>query len=90
MIKKLRNRLSKSFTDSLYFVNLILAWLFTIWCSLLTVYGDNWGVQDYSVIIYGMPLVFTELSVHTAFIISKAKAENLNMHCKEEEDEYDM
>lgn len=87
-MKKLFSRLSKSFTDSLYFVNLILAWLFVIWCSLLTVYGDNWGVQDYSIIVYGLPLVFAELSVHTGFIITKATKENLNMH-KEDEDELD-
>lgn len=87
-MNKLFSRLSKSFTDSLYFVNLLLAWLFVIWCSLLTVYGDNWGVQDYSIIVYGLPLVFAELSVHTGFIITKATKENLNMH-KEDEDELD-
>lgn len=86
-MKKLKCRLSKSFTDSLYFANLIITWLFTIWCSLLTVFGDNWGVQDYSIIVYGMPLVFAELSVHTGFIISKATKENLNMHREESEND---
>lgn len=77
-MKKLIKRLSKSYTDSLYFLNLLLAWLFTIWASVLTVFGDNWGVADYSVIVYGLPLVWAELSVHTGFIINKATRENLN------------
>lgn len=80
----MRKRIKKSFTDCLYFVNLLLAWIFTVWCSLLTVFGDNWGVQDYSIIVYGMPLVFAELSVHTGFIISKATKENLNKYSTEE------
>lgn len=81
----MRKRLKRSFTDCLYFVNLSFAWLFTVWCSLLTVFGDNWGVQDYSIIVYGMPLVFAELSVHTGFIISKATKENLCKFSNKEE-----
>ena len=85
-MKKLIKRLSKSFTDSLYFANLFITWIFVIWCSLLTVFGDNWGVQDYSLIMCGLPLVFAELGVHTGFIIWKAKSENIAKHdiCMEE------
>lgn len=83
-MKKLIKRLSKSYTDSLYFLNLIMAWLFTIWASILTVFGDNWSVADYSLIVYGLPLVWAEVSVHTGFIITKATRENLNKYNMEE------
>lgn len=77
---KFFKRLSKSYTDRLYFLNLAMAWLFTIWCNVLTIFGDNWGVQDYSIIVYGLPLVWAELGVHTGFVIWKAKAENINKY----------
>lgn len=83
-MKKLIKRLSKSYTDSLYFLNLIMAWLFTIWASILTVFGDDWCVADYSLIVYGLPLVWAEVSVHTGFIITKATRENLSKYNMEE------
>lgn len=66
----------RGFTDKLYWMNLRFAWIFTIVCVLLNAISGYLGVYDLSVITYGLPVVWGELGIHTAFIIWKAKTEN--------------
>lgn len=68
----------RGFTDRLYFANLIFAWSYTVLCLLFTLFGKNLEVEDYSFVSIVCPLVWAELTVHTGFIIHKAKCENLS------------
>lgn len=77
MIKKISER---GFTDRLYFLNLALSWLFIIICIVMTALSGKLGIQDLSLVSVGIPAVFTELGVHTGFIVWKAKTENINKH----------
>lgn len=72
MIKK------RGFTDKLYFLNLTLSWLFIIVCIVITAQSGKLGIQDLSLVSVGIPAVFTELGVHTGFIVWKAKTENIS------------
>lgn len=72
MIKK------RGFTDKLYFLNLTLSWLFIIVCIVLTALSGRLGITDLSLVSVGIPAVFTELGVHTGFIVWKAKTENIS------------
>ena len=74
---------SRGFTDKLYVLNLTFTWLFTIICLVLTFYQSDLGIIDFSVVIYGLPVVWGELSVHTGFIIWKSKAENMAKYNKD-------
>lgn len=69
---------NRGFTDKLYFMNLLFTWLYTILCVVLTCLGGRIGIEDYSFVSIVTPLIWAELGVHTGYIISKAKAENLN------------
>ena len=71
--KKIRNR---GFTDRLYFLNLILAWLFIVVCIIVTLLSGSLGITDLSLVSVGIPAVFAEVAVHSGFIIWKAKVEN--------------
>ena len=72
MIKK------RGFTDKLYFLNLTLSWLFIIVCIVITALSGRLGITDLSLVSVGIPAVFTELGVHTGFIVWKAKTENIS------------
>ena len=72
MIKK------RGFTDKLYFLNLTLSWLFIIVCIVITALSGTLGITDLSLVSVGIPAVFTELGVHTGFIVWKAKTENIS------------
>ena len=74
MIKK------RGFTDKLYFLNLTLSWLFIIICIILTALSGRLGITDLSLVSVGIPAVFTELGVHTGFIVWKAKTENISKY----------
>ena len=66
----------RSFTDKLYVFNLIASWLFITICILLTIFSGYLNITDLSIVSVGIPTIFAELSVHTGFIIWKAKVEN--------------
>lgn len=66
----------RGFMDKLYFLNLSFAWLFTVACLLLNTFSGYLGVYDLSVVNGGLPVVWGELTVHTGFMIWKAKCEN--------------
>lgn len=78
---------NRGFTDKLYFLNLILSWSFLIVCVIVTVFSGRLGILDLSLISFGIPAVFTELGIHTAFIIWKAKTENISKYSQERCDE---
>ncbi len=75
-MKKLLFR--RGFMDKLYFYNLRFAWSFTVACFILTaISGQKWlNITDMSIVSAGLPVVWGELSIHTGFIIWKAKTEN--------------
>lgn len=73
--KRIRNR---GFTDKLYFANLTFSWIYTILCLLFTLLGQKIGIEDYSFVSIVCPLVWAELTVHTAFVVWKSKVENLS------------
>lgn len=70
----------RGFTDRLYFLNLMLTWMYTILCVILTCLGGLIGIEDYSFVSVVSPLIWAELSIHTGFIIWKAKTENMSKH----------
>ena len=74
---------NRGFTDKLYFINLIFTWIYTILCLIFTLLGKNIGIEDYSFVHVVCPLIWAELTVHTAFIIWKAKVENLSKWTKD-------
>ena len=69
---------NRGFTDKLYFLNLTLSWLFIIVCIVITALSGTLGITDLSLVSVGIPAVFTELGVHTGFIVWKAKTENIS------------
>lgn len=69
---------NRGFTDKLYLINLIASWLFVLIGIICTFLESVCGVIDMTVFNVGIPCVFTELSVHTGFIIWKAKQENIS------------
>ena len=70
----------RGFTDYLYFLNLTLSWLFIITCILITIFSGRLGITDLSLVSVGIPAVFTELGIHTGFIVWKAKTENISKY----------
>ena len=73
--RRIRNR---GFTDKLYFINLLFAWIYTALCMVFTLAGSSLQIEDYSFVSIVCPLVWAELTVHTGLIIHKAKCENLS------------
>ena len=80
--KKAREKLKRrsSFSDRLYWLNFKMAWLFVFVCLLLTVFSGKLGIMDMSIVTVGVPAAFTELGLHTGFIIWKHKVENCRKH----------
>jgi len=70
----------RGFTDKLYFANLTLAWIYTILCLIFSLLGNVIGIQDYSFVHVVCPLVWAEVTVHTGFVVWKAKVENLSKY----------
>jgi len=77
----------RGFTDKLYFLNLTLSWLFVLVCIVITAFSGVLGITDLSLVSVGMPAVFTELGIHTGFIVWKAKTENINKYNQEHIDD---
>lgn len=67
---------SRGFTDRLYIINLIFVILLTIASYLLTIYATKLEIFDTSLFSTALMAAWAELSIHTGFIISKAKKEN--------------
>lgn len=68
---------SRGFTDKLYVVNLIFC-VATVIISFVAIFMSGIiGITDLSPISVIIPSAFSELAVHTGFVIWKAKAENM-------------
>lgn len=70
----------RGFTDKLYYYNFRAVWVFVVACYILTAVSGYLGVTDLSIVTVGIPAAFTELGLHTGFVIWKAKAENCRKH----------
>lgn len=73
---------NRGYTDKLYFANLCFSWIYTILsiglCYIL-VFIEKVNAEAYCTMCGAIgALVWTELGVHTAFIVHKAKTENLS------------
>lgn len=66
----------RGFTDKLYYYNFRAVWVFVWACFVLTSFSGILNITDLSIVSFGIPAAFTELGIHTAFIIWKAKTEN--------------
>ena len=74
---KISSNSQRGFTDRLYRLNFILTWVFVVICIALTAVSGLWGITDLAVVTVGIPAAFTELGIHTGFVVWKAKNENL-------------
>ena len=82
---------SRGFTDKLYFQNLTLSWIFILVCVILQIYAIQHEAMTLDIAVYGIPAVFAELSIHTGFVVWKAKHENISkfgLKSLEEGDEF--
>lgn len=66
----------RGFTDKLYYYNFRAVWVFVTACFILTAVSGYLGVTDLSIVTVGIPAAFTELGLHTGFVVWKAKMEN--------------
>lgn len=67
---------NRGFMDRLYFLNFIVVWVFVSLCYLLTLFSGFCALSDLSIVSVGVPCAFTELGIHTGFIVWKAQREN--------------
>ena len=73
---------SRGFTDRLYMLNFVMVWLFVWACFIATLFSGILGVTDLSAINTAIACAFTELGLHTGFVVWKAKVENMAKHNK--------
>lgn len=66
----------RGFMDRLYLLNFVTVWVFVFLCYVLTVFSGFCAISDLSIVSVGVPCAFTELGIHTGFIVWKAKTEN--------------
>lgn len=66
----------RGFMDRLYLLNFVTVWVFVCLCYVLTVFSGFCAISDLSIVSVGVPCAFTELGIHTGFIVWKAKTEN--------------
>lgn len=71
---------SRGFTDRLYLTNFIITWIFVLSCFVLTACSGILGIMDLSPLSTAIASAFTELGIHTAFVVWKAKVENCRKH----------
>lgn len=71
----------QGFTYKLYALNLILAWVFIVAGTVLSVLGC-----DTSFYASAVPYIFGEVAVYSAVVVTKTKAENL-AHINQEGDD---
>lgn len=72
--------LKRGFSEKLYWYNFRTAWIFVAACFVLNALSGYLNVGDMPIITYGVPAAFTELGLHTGFIVWKAKTENCRKH----------
>lgn len=72
--------LKRGFTDRLYWLNFKLTWTFVLICVIITVLSGVLNITDLTIVSVGIPAAFAELSIHTGFIIDKARKENISKY----------
>lgn len=70
----------RGYMDRLYFINFVTVWVFVCLCYFLTVFSGFCAISDLSIVSVGVPCAFTELGIHTGFIVWKAKTENISKY----------
>lgn len=68
--------MKRGFSDRLYYYNFRCVWIFVAACFVLNAVSGYLNLTSLSVIDAGIPAAFTELGIHTAFMVWKAKTEN--------------
>lgn len=68
---------NRGFTDKLYVINFISVLLIVISVIILTALSGFIGITDMSALSVIPPAAYTELGIHTGFIVWKAKSENM-------------
>lgn len=77
MFKLIKNR---GFTDKLYFYNFCAVHILMAAILIITALGGVLNLTDLSPLNNIPQWAYTELGIHTAFIIWKAKTENCRKH----------
>lgn len=67
----------RGFTDKLYLLNFVCVQLLVLLVVLLTAASGTLAISDMSALATIPPCAYTELGIHTGFVIWKAKAENM-------------
>lgn len=66
----------RGFTDRLYFGNLALTWVFVWACYFACLFSGKLGVTDTNTLSVAVEFAFGQLTIHTSFVVWKAKVEN--------------
>ena len=74
---KKKRSVRQGWTNNLFFINWIMAWVYTYICVFLSIMGNYFAIPDFSFVSVGLPLVWADVSVFTGFMVWKTKAENL-------------
>lgn len=67
----------RGFNDQLYWMNFKFVWTFVLIGIITTLLQNVLCITNMAVFEVGIPCAFTELGIHTAFIVWKAKTENM-------------
>jgi len=70
--------MKRGFTDKLYALNFTCTILLTTASITITAFSGILGISDLSPISTAIQYSFLQLSVHSGFVVWKAKAENIN------------
>lgn len=70
----------RGFTDKLYFYNFFAVHVIVAAILAITAFGGLLGLSDLSPLINIPQWAYSELGIHTAFIVWKAKTENCRKH----------
>lgn len=76
LINKNDQKQKRGFSEKLYALNFLFVWGYVISIFWLTVKSGELGIMDLSSYASAAPYAFSELGLHTGFIVWKAKVEN--------------
>lgn len=79
--KPIHHKQKRGFTDRMYLYNVGFVTAI-VFLSFVLMFISAFRAVDTSPLTVIVPAAFTELGIHTAFVVWKAKAENLNKHPK--------
>jgi len=67
----------RGFTDRLYLTNFVITWVFVALCYIATLFSGILGITDLSALDSAITCSFSQLALHTGFVVWKAKMENI-------------